>query len=295
MSPARNSPPTAANEGPSSDVGPDGDPAQQELVVFAEQGEEARLGRYAVGQQRVFAAQHLVEFVVRAAHVPVAGDQPDGVELVLGEPAAGLLGVGTRVDGLAAEIDAALDQLAAAAEPPGDVAFGHRRISAGHQEAPGLALAKDIDRMLDPTASAGQDHGCVGRGSSCRCRFAEREGEEDEAQAVEQGNEGGEARDHSAWRNAESTAVRATHVARPVRASGRIARTSRSKVPRVAPPVSSPANAAPAESNKSTSVAAIAPATLPAKASIAILHRNRMVTCRSVAPTPCITSMVKRC
>ena len=76
----------------------------------------------------------------------------------------------------------------------GKVGLGHRRIGAGDQQAFGLAVAKDIDRMFDPAASAGQNDGRVGRWRSCRRRFAEREGKEDEAEPVEQGNEGREAR-----------------------------------------------------------------------------------------------------
>src|SRR6059058_4673195 len=126
--------------------------------------------------------------------------------------------------------------------------------------------------MLNPAASAGQNDRGVRRRRGRVRRFAERKGEEDEAEPVDEGNKGCEARDHSAWRNAESTAVRATQVARLVSASGNSARTSRSNAPSVAPPVSSPANAAPAESNKSTSATAMAPATLPANASIPILR-----------------------
>src|SRR3954451_17009105 len=109
-SPDRKSPPTAAIGIAPSDVRPDGDPAQQKLVVFAEKREEGRLGCDAVGHQRVFASQDFVELVARAAHVPVAGDQPDRVELMLRQPAASLFGVGARVDRFAAKIDAALNE-----------------------------------------------------------------------------------------------------------------------------------------------------------------------------------------
>ena len=70
--------------------------------------------------------------------------------------------------------------------------------------------------------------------------------------------------------------------------------SARSARPSVAPPVSSPANAAPLASSSSTSAAATAPATLPTSASIAILRWNRCVTWTSVAPMPCITSIVER-
>src|SRR4051795_650350 len=121
--PDRKSPPTAATGEAPSDVRPDGDPAQQKLVVFAEKSEEARLGCDPVGHQREFASQDFVELVARAAHVPVACDQPDRMELVLRQPPAGLFGIGARVDRFAAKIDAALNELAAAAEPAGDVGF----------------------------------------------------------------------------------------------------------------------------------------------------------------------------
>ena len=84
-------------------------------------------------------------------------------KLVLREPAPGLLGVGAGVDRFAAEIDAAFEQLAAAADAPREVGLGHRRVGAGDQQALGLAVAQHVDRMLDPPAAAGQDDRGVGR------------------------------------------------------------------------------------------------------------------------------------
>src|SRR5205814_634528 len=59
----RKSPPTAATGRETSDVSPDRDPAEHQLVVLAEQGEERRLGRDAIGHQRELAPEHASKLV----------------------------------------------------------------------------------------------------------------------------------------------------------------------------------------------------------------------------------------
>src|SRR5206468_327059 len=158
----------------------------------------------------------------------------------------------------------------------------------------GVMLPDDVDRMFDPTRPAGQHDSGIGRRRVGGGRFTEREGKQHEAKRINKGQQCAETGDHSALRNERRTAVRATQVASSVSANGNKARTSKSTGPSVAPPVSSPASAAPLASNSSTSAAAKAPARLPTSASIRILRWNKWVTWRSVAPMPCITSIVKR-
>ena len=101
-------------------------------------------------------------------------------------------------------------------------------------------------RMLDAAAAAGEHDRGVGLAGIGRRRLAQREREQDEADRVEQQQERGEAGNHRVWRNAASTAVRATHVASTVSAIGRSSRTTKSSPEQESRlPVSSPANEAP--------------------------------------------------
>ena len=104
------------------------------------------------------------------------------------EPASGLFGVGTGIDRFTAEVDAAGDKVAAAAQTAGNVGFGYRGIGPGDEQAPGFALAQHVDPMFKPPAAASQHDRRIGRTRICRRRPAEREGEEDEAEGVDQGN-----------------------------------------------------------------------------------------------------------
>src|SRR5205085_7248564 len=215
--------------------------------------------------------------------------------MMLGQPARRFLGVGAGVDGFGAEVDTAFEQgLAAAAEAPRHVALGHRRIGPGDQHALGLALAEHLDAMLDPPATAGQDHDRVRRRQPCVGRLAQSEREQDEAERIENCEQRGAPGDHKVWRNAARTAVRATQVDSAVKAIGTRARRTRSPGDSEAPPVSSPAKDALAASSPRTRAAAAPPSKLPNRASTAILRWNRWVIWKSVAPMPCITSMVKR-
>ena len=83
--------------------------------------------------------------------------------MVLGEPARRFLGVGARVDGFAAEIDAAVEQLAL---PPsrrtrsflvtdGSAPATSRRLA--------LPCSSTSIAMFDPAASAGEDDDGFGR------------------------------------------------------------------------------------------------------------------------------------
>src|SRR5205814_611047 len=99
--------------------------------------------------------------------------------------------------------------------------------------------------------------------------------EQHEAERVEENQQCAEPDDHSALRNERRTAVRATQVASTVSAKGSSARRRRSIAPRVAPPVNSPASAAPLASRSKTTAAAAAPTRLPTSASIRILRWNR--------------------
>src|SRR5690242_18508455 len=130
MSPDRISPRRAASGAPPSEIGPDGDPAKDIFVVLAEQGQEARLRAHRVGKDLIFALEYLAELVAGPAHVPVAGNQPHRMELVLRKPAAGLFRIRPRVDGFAAKIDAAFQQRRAASDPLCKVALGDGRVGA---------------------------------------------------------------------------------------------------------------------------------------------------------------------
>src|SRR4051812_40458470 len=176
--------------------------------------------------------------------------------MALRKPAAGFLGVRPGVDRLTAEVDAAFEQLIAAFDPSSDVRLGHRRIGSGDKQPLRFMFAHDVDRMLDPPGASGQDDRGIGRRDIRAGGLTEGEGENDEAEGVDQQEEGDGAADHKASRNAASTAARATQVASIVRASGSKARTTKSLAPRVAPPVSWPANAAPVASRTRTIVAA---------------------------------------
>src|SRR5215208_5050584 len=216
------------------------------------------------------------------------------MEAMVHDPAAGFLGIGAGVDRFAAEIDTALDQPAAAADAAHNVAFRHRRVSTRDEKAFRLMVAQHFHRMLDAAGATRQHDRGIRWRRARRRGLPQREGKKDEPQRVEQDQERTDTSDHRARRNAASTAVRATQVARAVNAKGRRMRTSRSSVDRVAPPVSSPAKVAPAFSSRRTSAAATAPPMLPMKDSMASLRWNSRVTCTSVAPMPCMTSIVKR-
>ena len=178
----------------------------------------------------VFAAQRALELVMCAAHVPIAGDQPHGAELCVGRASAGLPPhwSGYRPT----PIPRSTQHLSSFALPPNaprQVRLGHRRVGAGDQQAPGLAVAQDIDRMFDPplppvTTTAASRPLCRGWR-----RLAQREGEDHEAERIEQQEQGAEAGDHNASRNAASTAMRATQVARTVSASGKSSSRTRSR------------------------------------------------------------------
>src|SRR5687767_6006846 len=121
MSPDRKSARTAAREDGASDIEQHREAAKDIFVVLAEQRREMRIGADGVGYDLVLIAEHLVEIVAGAAHVIVAGDQPERAEPVLLEPARGFLGVGAGVDRFAAEVDAAVDQPLLPAEPANEV------------------------------------------------------------------------------------------------------------------------------------------------------------------------------
>ena len=115
------------------------------------------------------------------------------------------------------------------------------------------------------------------------------------ALGVEQQDQRGEAGDHRALRNAASTAVRATQVASTVSASGKQREEQQvdARQRRAARQLAGEGRA------RRRAAAGPAPprprpARLPISASIAILRWNRCVTWTSVAPMPCITSIVKR-
>src|SRR5205085_11376812 len=226
--------------------------------------------------------------------VPVTGDQPNRLVIVARQPAPRFLRVRAGIDRFAAEVDAAREPCPAAANAPGEVRFGHRRIGTGDEQTLRLVVPHDVDRMFYPPRPAGEHDGRVARWRGRRRGLAEGERKQDEAERVGQQQECAETGDHNALRNERRTAVRATQVATIVRAKGSAARISRSIGPSVAPPVSSPASAAPLANSSRTTAAANAPARLPTSASIRIFRWKRWVTCTSVAPMPCITSMVNR-
>ena len=107
----------------------------------------------------------LLEFVARAAHVPVARDQAHRFIIVLRQPAQRFFGIGPGVDGFAAEVDATVDQLRLPGTRRARSALVTDGIGAGDQQPLRLALPKHVDGMLDAAVAAGQHDGRVGRGS----------------------------------------------------------------------------------------------------------------------------------
>src|SRR5205085_11349472 len=109
-SPDRTSPRRAASAARPSKVGPHREAAKHIFIIFAEQQEEARFGADRVRDDRIVSAKHPLELIIRAAHVPVAGDQPDRAEMMAAKPAQRLFRIRPGVDRFGAEIDTALDQ-----------------------------------------------------------------------------------------------------------------------------------------------------------------------------------------
>ena len=200
-SPGRRAGRTARREGRPSDVEPHGDPAQEIFIIFAEQGHEARLGCGPRRARSSYPCRRAGGGIrsSRAAHVPVAGDQPDRAVAAPLEPALGLLGVGAGVDRFRAEVDAAIDQPALAAEAADEVGLGHRRVGARRPACACLRLAPSIATpLLDPALAAGQDDDRVGPSALGRrpaCRASPRTGRSRARRAIS--SEGAEAEDHS--------------------------------------------------------------------------------------------------
>ena len=63
---------------------------------------------------------------------------------MLGQPTARFLGVGTRVDGFASEVDAALEDLALALQPVGKVGFSAQLAGWSTEEGPLYGLGAII-------------------------------------------------------------------------------------------------------------------------------------------------------
>src|SRR6478735_11683751 len=148
--------------------------------------------------------------------------------------------------------------------------------------------------MFDASLPPGDDHDRVDLCRVAGRRLAQRNSEQCEAEGVEDGEESEKSSDHNRPRNALSRAALATSEASSATAKGTAARISASLQPSGGDPDKVVARRAPPRMNAMMIPATPAPPIPPSKASIAICRRKSRATWRSVAPTPCITSIVAR-
>ena len=125
--------------------------------------------RTASGTILIFAAEHLVELVARAAHVPVAGDQPDRVDsgACASQRAASSALERVSTDSLPRSTQHS-SSFALPPNAPREIGLGHRRIGAGDQQplAPCRRASTSIAcsiRPLPPVSTTAASVGCARR------------------------------------------------------------------------------------------------------------------------------------
>src|SRR3546814_7152804 len=121
---------------------------------------EAGLAAHGVGDDRHPLADGAADFIFGAAHMPVGGDQPHRLIVAPRNPTRHLGRVRSRVLGLEAQGDAAVEQLMRASIFGGKFLWLHRARDAADQQALRLPGLEQFERAVDAagTAEIGRAH-----------------------------------------------------------------------------------------------------------------------------------------
>src|SRR5690606_10997776 len=190
------------------------------FIIFGEKRHEFRLGAHRVRDHLDIARELAIELVAGAAHVPVAGHEPDAPVAASLKPPLGLLRVGPRVDRFRAEVDAAFKQSFLAAEPMDEIDLPDGGVRSGDQQPPAFAPGEERSGMLDPSRPAGNGDDRLDLRGVGRSWLTERHREQRKAKAVNDDQQRKQTGNHKRSRNALNSAALATWVASTAMASG---------------------------------------------------------------------------